>query len=147
MEAKWLILGVLIPSALFLFGFAIWIIIKLPRGMAKLAEDAGWKRMGFGIYLSGQWGGPYEEPEADDNLKPATCAHPVRRALLLVAIVFGSELLAVVGGAAIAHALGRSELAGAIVGVLGIGLLIGATWLVRGGIALRAEIARRQSRH
>ena len=112
MEAKWLILAVLIPSALFLFGFVLWVLIKIPRGMSELAEDAGWKRVGWGIYLTGPWGGPYPGPKEDDTAKSVARPNPTRRALLVTAIVLGVELAAVAGGGAIAHALGHSELAG-----------------------------------
>ena len=142
-EAKWFVLAAMIPSALFLVGVVGWGMSKVPRGMDEMARDAGWKRIAWGIYLAGPWGGPYKEPDRDETAKPDDRPPLSRRPLLLIAIVFGAELLALAGGAAIAHALDRSELAGAIVGLVSFAILIGATWLVRGGMALRSEIARR----
>ena len=143
MEAKWLILAVLIPSALFLYGFVIWIFIKLPRGMAELAEDAGWKKIGWGIYMAGPYGGPYKEPAMTEQAAAASRTHPARRAWLLILGVLTGEILAVMLGALIAHTLGIGAVAGALMGFIAFALLIGLLWIGVGGISLRRELTQR----
>jgi hypothetical protein len=136
--AGWLIFGILIPCGLFLVAIG-WIgVVKMWREQPQIAKESGWKRVGWGVYLTGPWGGPYREPSGE----PADSAGDRRatHARLLLPFLMAVELLALGGGAWLAHALGRSVVAGALVGLLSLALLIGSVWIVRGAASLRREL-------
>lgn len=140
---RWLILGVFIPSVLFLAAVSVFGFVKITRGMPKLAEEAGWKRVCWGVYRTGLWGGPYQEPPEGDSKAGASADRLARRTRRVLFLVLGVDLLAVVGGAWLVDTVGRSVIAGALTGLILLALLIGSIWIVRGTMSLRREIGLR----
>lgn len=138
-----LIMGIFIPSVLFLAAVSVYGFVKITRGMPKLAEEAGWKRIAWGVYRTGPWGGPYVEPPESDIQARASAARLTRRTRRVLLLVVGVELLAVVGGAWLAYAVGGSVIAGALTGLIAFALLIGLIWIVRAAVSLRHEIGLR----
>jgi len=91
-----LIMGILIPCGFFLGAIGLFGLARMLREQPQIAKESGWKRVGWGVYLTGPWGGPYRAPHGEVSDSGDGRADHARRLLPLLAAV---ELLTVGGGA------------------------------------------------
>lgn len=134
-----LFLLLVVPSLGFLLAVVGFGMVKTVSGADQLAEDAGWKRLSWGVYLRGPLGDPYQDPQPDYG----RIASALRTVIVIVLIM---ETVLLVTAVWAAHGLGLGIAGSGLVGIAILIIYAAFTWITFGRALRHARSQERENR-